>query len=81
MRYRVAHRRAATQSGLTQVLDRRKSVSLLTQEPIDHYQETFMSTLVILAFVFGLTGTTFGLVAFTQVVALKKQVALLSARA
>ena len=39
-----------------------------------------MSTFIILAFVFGLTGTTLGLAAFTQVVALKKEVALLNAR-
>lgn len=40
-----------------------------------------MHTISILAFVFGLAGTTLGLVSFTQVIALKKQVALLAARA
>jgi hypothetical protein len=39
-----------------------------------------MSTLVILSFVFGLFGTALGLVSFTQVVALKKEVALLKTR-
>ena len=36
-----------------------------------------MSTIVILAFVFGLTGTSIGLVALTQVLALKKEIARL----
>jgi hypothetical protein len=40
-----------------------------------------MSTFVILAFVFGLTGTSFGLVALTQVIALRKEVARLGTRA
>jgi hypothetical protein len=39
-----------------------------------------MSTFVFLAFVFGVSGTALGLASFTQVVALKREVALLKTR-
>ncbi len=40
-----------------------------------------MSTITIVALIFGLSGTTFGLVALTQVIALKKEVARLGTHA